>query len=164
MNSTIVYGSTMGNTQNAAKQIQAQLGGDLINVSDLTEDAIAGSDLLVLGTSTWGVGDLQDDWNEKVDLFHTTALDGKKVALFGLGDQEGYGDTFVDGMGLLYRAVKASGAQIVGMTSNEGYSYSSSEAEVDGKFAGLVLDDDNQSEMTEARITEWVASVKKEMS
>ena len=33
-------------------------------------------------------------------------LSGKKVAVFGLGDQEAYPDTFVDGLGILANKVK----------------------------------------------------------
>ena len=33
---------------------------------------------------------------------------------------------------------------------------------VDGKFCGLALDEDNQEELTDVRISEWTADLKRE--
>ena len=81
--------------------------------------------------------------------------------VFGLGDQEGYPDTFVDGMGVVGRAVEAAGGELVGAVSTDGFEYDASEAEADGKFIGLVLDEDNQSDQSADRIAAWVAELKK---
>jgi len=62
---SVIFGSTTGNTEAAAQQIAAALGGSAVNVNDATADDFA-ADLVVLGTSTWGVGDLQDDWAAQV--------------------------------------------------------------------------------------------------
>ena len=132
------------------------LGGELIDVAEATEDQLAAADLLVLGTSTWGDGDLQDDWEAFVDTLKSMDLSGKKVALFGLGDQCGFGSTFVDGMALLYEAVSAAGAEVIGATSSKGYVHQESLAEAGGMFAGLALDEDCQSELTAPRIADWV--------
>lgn len=162
MNTLIVFGSTIGNTRNAAKEIHAILGGSLKDAVDVSKEDFEQADLLILGTSTWGYGDLQDDWIAVSSVLNGLNLHGKKAALFGLGDQESYTDTYVDGMGELYEMVTKLGAKVIGRTSVKGYSFSSSRAVVDDRFVGLALDDDNQSEQTGARISAWTEQVKQE--
>ena len=106
------------------------------------------------------MGDLQDSWLEVVDSLKTKNLSNKKVALIGVGDQFGFGDTFVNGMGTLYDAVIEAGANVVGKTSTEGYEFSDSTAVRDDYFVGLVIDENNQSEMTDERIKNWVENIK----
>ena len=89
-------------------------------------------------------------------------LKDKKVALFGLGDQIGYPDNFVDGLGILAAAFEKAGAILVGFTSAEGYSFNHSRALRDGKWCGLVIDIENQSKLTDKRITDWCEQLKKE--
>ena len=163
MKIAVVYGSTTGNTEAAAEKIKEELGGaDLINVSGCNKKILESYDLLVLGTSTWGIGDIQDDWAGVLDVLASAKLSGKKVAIFGLGDQQSYPDSFVDGIGDLYEKAKSAGAEIVGFRSVEGYSFSSEKPVVDGKFAGLPLDEDNEPGKTPERIREWVAQIKQE--
>ncbi|MFW5745317.1 MAG: flavodoxin [Spirochaetota bacterium] len=156
----IFYGSTTGNTKDVAVKLQEALGGDLHNITDVDTDAIAGYDNLVFATSTWGAGDLQDDWEDFFPNLDDMDFSGKKVAIMGLGDQENYGDTFVDGMQLLAEKVEELGGQLVGFTSTEGYEYDSSEAERDGRFVGLVIDEDGQSDLTDERVRNWAADLK----
>ncbi|MFW5738136.1 MAG: flavodoxin [Spirochaetota bacterium] len=156
----IFYGSTTGNTKDVAVKLQEALGGDLHSITDVDTDAIAGYDNLVFATSTWGAGDLQDDWEDFFPNLDDMDFSGKKVAIMGLGDQENYGDTFVDGMQLLAEKVEELGGQLVGFTSTEGYEYDSSEAERDGRFVGLVIDEDGQSDLTDERVRNWAADLK----
>ncbi len=156
----IFYGSTTGNTKDVAVKLQEALGGDLHNITDVDTDAIAGYDNLVFATSTWGAGDLQDDWEDFFPNLDDMDFSGKKVAIMGLGDQENYGDTFVDGMQLLAEKVEELGGQLVGFTSTEGYEYDSSEAERGGRFVGLVIDEDGQSDLTDGRVADWAADLK----
>ncbi|MDR1007209.1 MAG: flavodoxin [Campylobacteraceae bacterium] len=161
MSIAIVYGSSGGNTESVAKLIQKKLGKevDLVDISKADADKINGYDKLILGTSTWYEGELQDDW----DSFNKDALnlEGKTVALFGLGDQDGYGGEFCDGVGTLYQLSLEKGAKIVGdKNSIEGYSFEYSKAVVDGKFVGLIVDEDNQGDLTESRVEKWVESIK----
>ncbi len=158
----VLYGSSTGNTENAAKAIAANLGGEAINVSSANAETF-NADLLILGTSTWGIGDLQDDWYGQIDQLDKIDLTGKKVALFGLGDQQGFGDSFIDGVGTLFNKVKARGAEVIGFWSRDGYSFGSSTAVIDGKLAGLALDDDNESNKTAERIAQWCAQLKSEL-
>ena len=156
----IFYGSSTGNTKDVAVKLQEALGGDLHNITDVDTDAIAGYDNLVFATSTWGAGDLQDDWEDFFPNLDDIDFSGKKVAIMGLGDQENYGDTFVDGMQLLAEKVEQLGGQLEGFTSTEGYEYDGSEAERDGGFVGLVIDEDGQSDLTDERVVNWAADLK----
>ncbi|MFI3263478.1 MAG: flavodoxin FldA [Rikenellaceae bacterium] len=156
----VVFGSTTGTCETIAQSIAEKLGVSAIEVSELTADTIAEYEALVLGTSTWGDGELQDDWYDGVAVLKDADLTGKTIALFGCGDGESYCDTFCDGMGLIYNDIKDSGCTIVGEVDAAGYSYSSSVAEVDGKFVGLALDDMNESEKTDDRIDTWVETLK----
>ena len=97
----IFYGSSSGNTETVAKQIQKGLGADaqIFEVSKAKKEDLEKFDNLILGTSTWGFGDLQDDFEGFMSQIEAANLSGKTVALFGCGDQESYSDTFVNGMG-----------------------------------------------------------------
>lgn len=155
----VIYGSSTGCTESAAQRIAAAFGTEAINIANATP-ADFQADLLILGSSTWGVGELQDDWQAGLAMLESADLNGKKVALFGLGDQSGFGDTYCDAIGILANAAKSKGAQIVGETSADGYSCSASAAIEDGKFCGLALDDNNEPDKTDARIAAWVEQLK----
>lgn len=155
----VVYGTSTGTCETIAQTIGEKLGAEVINVSDLTEDQIAGADNLVLGTSTWGAGEMQDDWYDGVKVLKAAGLTGKKVAVFGCGDSESYSDTFCGGMKELYDAAEAAGATMVGHVSTDGYNYDDSDAVVDGQFVGLALDDVNEDDKTESRIDAWLPTL-----
>jgi len=159
----IFYGSSRGNTEGGAKQIQAEFGADNAQVFDVakaTKDDLEKFDNLIFGTSTWGFGELQDDFDGFMKQIEAANLSGKTVALFGCGDQESYSDTFVDGMGLVWQSLQGKGCNIVGQTSTEGYSYSNSQSDVEGKFVGLAIDENNQSDQTADRVKAWVEVLK----
>lgn len=152
----VVYGSTTGTCEGIAQTLGEKLGADVINVSDLTADELSSADNLVLGTSTWGAGELQDDWYDGVSLVKSADLSGKKVAIFGCGDSASYSDTFCGGMKEIYDAAVAAGATVVGAVSTDGYTFDDSDAAVGGQFLGLALDDINESDKTEERIDAWI--------
>ncbi len=162
----IFYGSTTGNTENVANTIAEKLGvasSDVHDVSSMTEDLVNGYEVLVLGTSTWGAGELQDDWYDGVKLLKGMNLAGKVIALFGLGDSDSYSDTFCDGMGVIYEDLKDSGCTFVGSVATDGYTFDSSISVVDGKFVGLALDETNESDKTEERVDAWVEELKSQI-
>ena len=160
MKSTIViYGSSTGSCQSIAEAIASKLGAEAIDVANLDNDVIATHDNLILGTSTWGAGEMQDDWYDGVRTLRGADLSGKTVALFGCGDSESYPDTFVGGMGELYQAVVGAGAHVVGAVPVDGYTFDASDAVVDGHFVGLALDEVNESDKTDARIDAWAAAI-----
>ncbi|MDR2496227.1 MAG: flavodoxin [Tannerellaceae bacterium] len=161
----IFYGSSGGNTESVAKTIAKKLGvgaSDIYDVCNAKAADLAAYDTLFFGTSTWGIGDLQDDWEGFAASVGAADLSGKKIALFGCGDSSGYCDSFCDGMGKLYRTVKDK-AVVIGFRSVEGYTFDSSEAVTDGLFVGLALDEDNESKLTEGRIDAWLAQLKSEL-
>ncbi|TQR29044.1 flavodoxin [Campylobacter sp. MIT 99-7217] len=163
MSVAVVYGSAMGNTEGAANTIAEKLGiSEVLNVADVDADKLNSYDKLICGTSTWGSGDLQDDW-DAFD-FSGLKLSGKTVAVFGMGDSQSYSDSYCSGMGKLAEKLKEAGATLVGEISTDGYEYEESEAVVDGKFIGLALDNDNQEDQTESRIDAWVAQIKPQFS
>ena len=155
----VVYGSTTGTCEGIAQTLGEKLGADVINVSDLTADELSSADNLVLGTSTWGAGELQDDWYDGVSLVKSADLSGKKVAVFGCGDSASYSDTFCGGMKEIYDAAVAAGATVVGAVSTDGYTFDDSDAAVDGQFLGLALDDVNESDKTGERIDAWIPTL-----
>ena len=155
----VVYGSTTGTCESIAQTLGDQLGAEVINVSDLTANQLAEDDNIVLGTSTWGAGELQDDWYDGVNVVKSANLSGKRVALFGCGDSASYSDTFCGGMKELYDAAVAAGATVVGAGPTDGYTFDDSDAVVDGQFVGLALDDVNEDDKTSERISAWLPAL-----
>lgn len=159
----VFYGSSTGNTESIAESISKKLGGDNVELFDVSKAKSEDVNIfknLIFGTSTWGIGDLQDDWEAFIKVLEKSNLDGKVVALFGLGDGDTYADSFVDGMGIIYDVVKDKGCKIVGKVSSDGYSFDSSKAEEGGFFVGLPLDEDNEANLTDSRLEEWVSQIK----
>ena len=155
----VVYGSTTGTCESIAQTLGDQLGAEVINVSDLTANQLAEADNIVLGTSTWGAGELQDDWYDGVNVVKSANLSGKRVALFGCGDSASYSDTFCGGMKELYDAAVAAGATVVGAVPTDGYTFDDSDAVVDGQFVGLALDDVTEDDKTSERISAWLPAL-----
>ena len=133
---------------------------DLFDLAGTKIEKINEFDKLILGGSTWGDGELNDDWEDVWGNFCKLDLANKTIALFGLGDQESYSDEFCSAMGIIYEQIVKSGAKIVGFTSTEGYYHDGSKAQINDKFVGLVIDEDNQSDLTDERIKMWVNEIK----
>jgi flavodoxin I len=161
----IFYGSTTGNTEKVAGMIRKEFGeenADLYNVDIVGKEDVQKYKYLILGVSTWGVSDLQDDFEDFLEILDEVDFSGKKVALFGLGDQSTYADSFVDAMGILYDGLKKMGVALVGSVSKEGYSFTGSMAFIKGKLVGLAIDEEFESHLTPGRVTNWVKQLKKE--
>jgi len=163
----IFYGSDTVNTEDAAKQLQQEFGADKAQIFDVANAKASDMEQfpnLIFGSSTWGMGDLQEDFEEFMPEIKSANLEGKKVAIFGCGDEEAYADSFVDAIGIIYEALNDKGCKVVGKISTEGYDYDESLAEVNGQFVGLPLDDDNESNLTCDRIKKWVEQLEKEFN
>jgi flavodoxin I len=161
----IFYGSSGGNTQNVAENIAKKLGigdSDIYDVGKAKASDLSAYEALLFGSSTWGLGDLQDDWEDFIKTVASADLSGKKVALFGCGDSSSYCDTFCDAMGKIYQAVKNK-TTVIGFTDTAGYSFDASEAVVNNRFVGLALDEDNENNLTANRIETWVTQLQKEI-
>ena len=163
----LFYGSTTGKTEEAAELIQKEFGGDsVVTLHEINEADNSDFDnyqYIIIGCPTWDIGALQADWEGFYeDELGNIDFSGKKVAYFGTGDQNGYPDNFQDAMGILEEKISELKGTTVGNWSTDGYEHESSKAVKNGKFVGLALDEDNQSELTEERIKKWVAQLKTE--
>lgn len=158
----IFYTTSTGNAGEIARAISEKLDGcEVFELNTDTVTEMANFDKVIIGVSTWGDGELNDDFEDIWDEFCNVDLSSKTIALFGLGDQEGYPDEFCSALGIVYEQVK--NANVIGSTSTDGYEFDSSKAVVDGKFVGLVIDEDNQDDLTEDRISNWCEEIKSEI-
>lgn len=175
----VFFGSDEGNTERVAESIQHRLQSlfassgvtvDLYDIADVTQLEFSQYAYVVLGIPTWDFGQIQSDWEEFWSDIQSIDCSGKKVALFGLGDQFGYGDYFLDAMGMLHDVVVDNGADIVGHWPTAGYEYEASKAEttdpVTGAacFVGLAIDEDQQASLTESRVDAWCEQLHKAFS
>lgn len=161
----IFFGSSTGTTADVAKRIAKKFGvadADVYDVAKSAPSDVAAYDVLLLGSSTWGSGDLQDDWEDFIAGLEAIDLKDKEIAIFGCGD-ETMSDTFCGAVGVLYDRLQKTGAKFIGAFPADCYDFSESEAVKDGKTAvGLVIDEVNKPELTDSRIDLWVADVKAE--
>jgi flavodoxin I len=168
----IFFGTETGTTRLVAKKIQKLLGDDIadkpVNVNRITPADMLAYDALILGTPSYGVGDipgrsagcLESNWEEFLAQAEGVDLTGKRIALFGLGAQERYAERFASSLIRLYQALKDKGADIVGSWSTEGYVFEHSASVVDGRFVGLIIDQRTQGAYTDERIKTWLEQVK----
>ncbi len=162
----IYYGSSSGTTENVAGMIAAKLGvdfSDVHNVANAGVDDVPRYDVLLLGSSTWGAGDLQDDWYDFLAKLASLDLSGKKVAIFGCGDSSAFSDTFCDAIGTIYEDLKVTGCSFIGEVDSSGYSFDDSKACIDGVFVGLPLDEVNEDGLTAGRVDNWIVQLKNQM-
>lgn len=155
----VVYGSSTGTCEGIANDIASKLGVEAISASKLSADIVAENENLILGTSTWGNGEIQDDWYDGLKALKSSDISGKTVAIFGCGDSSSYSDTFCGGMAEIYNTAKDGGAKVVGAVDASDYTFDGSEAVSDGMFVGLALDNDNEEYKTAERIEKWIASI-----
>jgi flavodoxin II len=166
----LFYGSSTCYTEMCAEKIQQYFGQDtegnpyidVFNIAESGLNTMADYPQLILGIPTWDYGELQEDWEDIWDDIDTINFSGKTVALFGLGDQVGYPDWFLDALGYLHNKIVLLGANIIGYWPNQGYTFNESQAlNADHtQFVGLALDDENQFEQSEQRIAQWCEQLK----
>lgn len=167
----LFYGSSTCYTEMVAEKIVAELretrGNGIIDIYNVVDEPVTtmeSYDFLILGIPTWDYGELQEDWENIWDDIDHLELTGKTVALFGLGDQVGYPEWFLDALGYLWAKVCNQGAQTVGYWPVDGFEFEQSKALTADKqnFVGLAIDDENQFELTDDRITNWCRQILKE--
>ena len=145
----IFYGSTNGDTESVANKIAIQLGigkEDVHNVADTTPHAVQPYEVLLLGCSTWGVGEMQDDWNDFLFKLKDMDLKNKTVALFGCGDSVSFSSSFCDALGVIYHELQHTGCTFTGEVDLSESRFDGSGGVIDGKFVGLPIDDNNESD------------------
>ncbi len=163
----IFYGTNSGNTEEIALRIQKEIGEDKVDVYDISRtpsERMLEYENLIFGLSTWGEGDYQDDWAGFVLACDKEDLSHKVIAMFGLGDQENYPDSFVDALGKLHKRITTQKCKTIGEWPMEGYDFKQSKAVKNNKFVGLVIDEDVQPDKTDQRIKKWVSQVIKDFN
>lgn len=160
----LFYGSSTCYTEIAAEKIQQIIGTDRVALHNLAEgciDEMNDYDYLILGIPTWDYGELQEDWENNWDALDDIDFHAKQVALYGLGDQVGYPEWFQDALGYLWAKVVNLGATTVGFWPTEGYQFTQSKAVTDDGafFVGLSLDEENQFDLSEARLQLWCRQI-----
>jgi len=164
----IFYSFNSTKTAKAAEKIKEAFGPDFnivpVNAEELTEELFLSFTNLIMGVPTWFDGELPNYWDEFVPALEDLNLNGKTIAIFGLGNQVEYPENFGDAVGIMAELVQTRGAKLIGYTSNEGYSYESSRVVVDSKFAGLILDQETQPRQSKERIENWVNELKSQFS
>jgi flavodoxin I len=159
----LFYDTDTGNTRKVAKMINKLFDDGDIEMKSITKLELADFEnysAFILGTPTLGEGELPENWDAFLPQLDDMDFSGKTIALFGLGDQMEYAHEFVDGLGILYEKFEELGASFVGFWPLSGYEYDISRGEINGEFVGLVLDQDNQSNLTTERVETWIAQVK----
>ncbi|MBD2496986.1 flavodoxin [Nostoc sp. FACHB-280] len=167
----IFYGSTSGITASVATKIHEYFGEELCDIYSMEEDfdgveQMLGYDYLLFGCSTWGSGEVQNDWRDPIFDMSLEKPDftGKTIALFGAGDCVTHGEQFVSALGTLYDHFKKLGATLVGEFPLDGYTYKYSFAVRNDKFVGLPIDEVNESDKTDERIAQWLEVLKPHFS
>ncbi|MGZ5608399.1 MAG: flavodoxin [Methylobacter sp.] len=164
----VFFGTDTGNTRRIAKEITTALGSTIaakpVNIRNAEVADLQAYDTLILGTPTYGEGQLPglstgnatESWEEFLPKLEGQDFSGKNVAIYGLGNQKGYPVEFVDAMYYLYERFKQCGATMIGAWDTEGYNFKKSKAVVDDRFVGLALDQENQKELTPVRLETWL--------
>ena len=164
----IFYGSTTGNTKKIAEKIKYNLAPglvDIYNVKDATAMNIEEYENIILGSSTWGTGILQEDFEEFLnDHLKQANLKNKKIAIFGTGDSSVYPESFADSIGIIFEALDGKGVVFVGEFPVDGYQFDTSLSVFNDKFVGLPLDDDSEEEQNKLRISIWTSLLKLDMN
>lgn len=161
----LFYGTQTGKTESIAEMIRDEFGDGVVTLHDISQADTTDFDeyqYVIVGCPTWNIGELQSDWEGFFTELDEIDFNGKIVAYFGTGDQIGYADNFQDAIGILEEKISQRGGKTVGYWPTEGYDFNESKALRNGKFVGLAIDEDNQSDLTDDRIKAWVAQIKTE--
>jgi flavodoxin I len=169
----IFFGTSTGSTESVADMIKEELGDDADGPFDVEtlEGSVADNfgkyPALIVGTPTWNTGaEVERSGTGWDEIYYSTMqeldLQGKKVGVFGLGDQESYGENYADATGELHDVFESLGCQMMGYTSQEGYEHEDSKAIRGDKFCGLLCDMVNQEELSEERVQNWIAQLRAE--
>lgn len=164
----LIFGTDTGNTEEVAHKLQEKIDWAVVESHDIAScsvEDIQQYPVLIFGIPTWDFGGIQADWEDFWPIMEDMSFHGKIIALYGLGDQFGYGHYFLDAMGLLHDAVRDRGATIIGHFSVEGFDFEESRALTDDgrHFVGLALDEDQQFELSDSRIESWLQQIKHEL-
>jgi len=165
----LIYWPEDGNVEAIAEKIKTMYGGEITvsSIANIDKDILNDSDNWIIGGSTvgshvWEDADDSNKWSELFNLLDEFDLNTKVVAFYGLGDQILYPNHFVNGLGVFQEEFEKRNANIIGQWPTEGYDYTDSEGVKGDHFYGLALDEDNQEELTEERLTKWLEMIQKD--
>ena len=87
----IVYASVTGNTHALAAMLQSiasdrQLHSDLYRVEDFSIEKLSRYDIVLIGTYTWGSGEVPREMRELYEAFENLGHPKVVTAVFGTGD------------------------------------------------------------------------------
>jgi len=163
----VFFCTRTGNTQEVA-----ELVGEMIGVVpvELGDTAVLGDlntyDGLIVGAPTWNTGAHEKRSGTSLDghlaEIRDLQMGGKMVAVFGCGDSFEWSSNFCDAIEEIHSAFSAAGAKMIGYVDASSYQHAESKSEVDGKFLGLPLDQENQIDLTEGRVEAWIRQLKQE--
>lgn len=165
--SALIYSFNTVKTSKIAEKIKEAFNDDaleMVNAEDLTAEEFLKYENYILGVPTWFDGELPNYWDEFLPELEDLDLKGKSFAVYGLGDQKKYAENFVDGIGIMVEILRRNNANIVGLTSIEGYEFESSKAQEGDHFLGLAIDYENQGLMNKERVSAWVDQLRIEFS
>ncbi len=168
----LLYWGKGGNVEDTAHKVYNMFDPQTIDIFDLVSfdfNSIENYDLMILGHSTigaenWHEAKADNEWNRFFRKIESKG--GCKIiaASFGLGNEILYPDHFVDGLGIYKEEMDNLKIKMIGQWPTDGYKYTDSDGEKDGFFYGLALDVDNQTKLSEERISAWTDEIKKEMN
>lgn len=167
----LFYGPLGGSTEKVAKKVAAALGNEnveLIPAKDAKADDVNKFENVIFGISTigketWEADKSANDWDVFLPEVEKVDYTGKKIAMFGLGDQITYDLHFVDALGIVANKILPKGADIIGRVETEGYDFRESLAVIESKFIGLPVNEDFEPELTDERVNNWVDKLKSEL-
>ena len=168
MSFTIFFATSTGKTEDVADRLKELLPSSEIKDVDALDSVseFASAEALVCCIPTWNTGADEDRsgtaWDSYIKDISSLDLAGKPVAIIGLGDSSSYSDYFCDAMEELYTAFSQSGAKMIGKVPLEGYTFNASKSVIDGQFCGLPIDEDNEPDLSDERLSKWVEQIKVE--
>ena len=166
----IFFGPEGGATEKIAKMIQNELGAtntDLIPIKNSKAEDVDRYENIIFGSSTlgneiWDSRRSKPEWDNFSPELDKINYKGKVFALYGLGDHISYARFFADSMGIIAKRMLLKDAKIVGGCDAKDYEFEQSEAFIDGRFIGLPIDEEFDSEKSQERVKQWVAVIKKD--
>jgi len=155
----IFFASTSGRTESVADRIARHLTPlrpEMHRIESSQPVDLLRFDVLILGSPTYGRGQMHHEWLSWKDHVARIDLSEKAVGLFVLGDQRFHGRTFAGAVDHLCDLVQSTGTRPRAQWPTDGYHAPGLEQRA-APFPGLVVDEINQRRSTEQRVQRWCA-------
>lgn len=166
----LFYAPTGGSVHKVAKRIKQNIKDvpvEMFYIQDISAEKLLHYQNIILVSSTLGKetwnNDSDDEWAAFMPVMQKLKLNGRRVALVGLGNHMLYPNNFVDGLKDMAELIEKTGGYLIGKTEPDNYTFNMSRAVVDGVFVGLPLDEDTEADRTDVRIRKWLSFVLPEM-